>query len=232
MAEEIRDRVAERVAQRRKRGAMERERAAAGLPLLPPDLKHDDDAAVAYMQAEADGLALPPLANSSNDPPVPAPDPELEKNLSVVVSAIAAADNPIKIARLLSAILAGGVKRKALIQRINKSEAWLSKRLGLLNADKDIQRLIEAGELTESEYYDNRNNVAAGIKGRGESLRYQRMPTITIGIEAARVIAAILQELAAQHGAAPIRLEANTSKKDLTGILNQRAGEIRGLLKS
>lgn len=211
---------------------MERERAAAGLPLLPPNLKHDDDAAVAYMQAEAAGLALP--ANSSNDPAEPgsAANPELEKALSEAIQAIAAAGNPIKIARMLSAILAGGVKRKALIKRINKSEAWLSKRLGLLNADKDIQRLIEAGELTESEYYDNRHNVAAGIKGRGNSLRYQRMPTISIGIEAARALAAILQELAAQQGAAPIRLDANTSKKDLTGILNQRAGEIRGMLKS
>ena len=69
------------------------------------------------------------------------------------------------------------------------------------------------------------------MRGRGESLQYQRMLTVTINIEAARALAAILKDLAAQHGAAPIRLEADTSKKDLTSILNMRAGEIRGMQK-
>jgi hypothetical protein len=91
-----------------------------------------------------------------------------------------------------------------------------------------MQRLIEAGQLSESEYYDNRQNVKAGMRGRGESLQYQRMPTVTINIEAAHAIASILKNLAEQQGAAPIRFDANTSKKDLTSILNLRAGELRG----
>ena len=85
--------------------------------------------------------------------------------------------------------------------------------------------------MSESEYYDNRPNVKAGMRGQGASLQYQRMPTITITIEAARVLGAILKDLAAQHGAAPVRLDAATSKKDLTRILNLRAGEIRGMQK-
>ena len=207
MAEEIRDHLAERIAKRRAERALEDERLAAGLP-----------------------AALPATGGMAD--PKDRPDPEFEKALAEAIQAIAAGDNPIKIARLLSAILVGGVKRKAVLERLGKSDAWLSRRLGLLNADKDVQRLIETGELSEREYYNNRPNINQGIRGRGAALRYQRMPTITIGIEAARAIAAILQDLAIQQGAAPIRLDANTSKKDLTGILNQRAGEIRGMLKS
>jgi hypothetical protein len=120
------------------------------------------------------------------------------------------------------------MQRRDLINQISKSEGWLSKRLGLLNAPKDIQRLIEAGQLAESEYHDNRQNVKAGMRGRGESLQYQRMPTVTINIEAARALTEILKDLAEQQGAAPIRFDANTSKKDLTSILNLRAGELRG----
>jgi hypothetical protein len=54
------------------------------------------------------------------------------------------------------------------------------------------------------------------------------MPTVTINIEAARALTEILKDLAEQQGAAPIRFDANTSKKDLTSILNLRAGELRG----
>ena len=206
MAEEIRDKLVEAIAKRRAEHALQEERAAAGLPAETP----------VSMQA-----------GQKNKP-----DPELEKALSEVIRALAAGENPIKTAMMLSAILAGGVKRKEVTERIAKSDAWLSKRLGLLKATKDIQRLIEAGELSEREYYNNRPNISSGIKGRGELLRYQRMPTVTIGIEAARAIASILQELAAQQGAAPIHLDANTNKKDLTGILNLRAGEIREMIKS
>ena len=206
MAEEIKDKLAERIRLRRE----EDERARRGEKVVLP------------------AISQPTLAHQE---PKPEPNKEFDPVITEAINAIAAGDNPIKIARMLTAILAGEVKRKELTVRLCKSDAWLSKRLGLLNAPKDIQRLIEEGELTESEYYDNRQNVKAGIHGRGESLRYQRMPTVTISIEAAKAVASILQDLATQLGAAPIRFDEKSNKKDITGILNQRAGEIRGILK-
>ena len=206
MEEEIKDKLAERIRLRRE----EDERARRGEPAALPVVSQHT-----------------PAHQESN----PEPNKEFDPAISEVINAIAVGDKPLKIARMLTAILAGGVKRKELTVRLGKSDAWLSKRLGLLNAPKDIQRLIEAGELTESDYYDNRQNVNAGILGRGDSLRYKRMPTVTISIEAAKAVASILQDLATQLGAAPIRFDEKSNKKDITGILNQRAGEIRGILK-
>jgi hypothetical protein len=212
MAEEIPDKLAQRIEARRKAARLETE---AG-PAAP---------AVAATDATVARDKEPFLTETASKPNETIPE------IAEAINAIAAGANPLVVARLLSAVLATGMKRRELTDQIGKSEGWLSKRLGLLNAPKDIQRLIEAGQLSESEYHDNRQNVKAGMRGRGESLQYQRMPTITINIEAAHAIASILKDLAEQQGAAPIRFDANTSKKDLTSILNLRAGELRGMKK-
>lgn len=206
MAEQIKDKLAERIRLRREAD----ERTRRGEPAADPV------------------VATPVTAHQEAKPE---PSKDVDPAITAAINAIAAGDNPFNIARMLTAILAGEVTRKELIVHLGKSDAWLSKRLGLLNAPKDIQRLIEEGELSESEYYDNRQNINAGIQGRGESLRYQRMPTVTISIEAAKALASILQDLATQLGAAPIRFDDKSNKKDITGILNQRAGELRGILK-
>jgi hypothetical protein len=209
MAEEIQDKLAQRIEARRKAARLETE-AGPAAPVVAAT-----DATVAQDQEQFPSET----ASKPNET-----TPEIAKAINAIVSGA----NPLVVARLLSAVLATGMKRRELIDKIGKSEGWLSKRLGLLNAPKDMQRLIEAGQLSESEYYDNRQNVKAGMRGRGESLQYQRMPTVTINIEAAHAIASILKNLAEQQGAAPIRFDANTSKKDLTSILNLRAGELRG----
>jgi hypothetical protein len=207
MAEEIPDKLALRIEARRKAARLETE---AG-PAVPVEAATD---------AAQNKEQFPSETASKPNETIP--------EIAEAINAIASGANPLVVARLLSAVLATGMKRRELIDKIGKSEGWLSKRLGLLNAPKDIQHLIEAGRLSESEYHDNRQNVKAGMRGRGESLQYQRMPTVTINIEAARALTEILKELAEQQGAAPIRFDANTSKKDLTSILNLRAGELRG----
>ncbi len=212
MAEEIPDKLAQRIEARRKAARLETE---AG-PAAPVEAATDATVAQDKEQFLTETVLMPN---------------ETIPEIAEAINAIASGANPLTVARLLLAILAGGMKRRELTDQIGKSEGWLSKRLGLLNAPKDMQRLIESGQLTESEYHDNRQNVKAGVRGRGESLQYQRMPTVTINIEAARALAAILKDLAAQQGAAPIRLDADTSKKDLTSILNLRAGELRGMKK-
>ena len=212
MAEEIPDKLVQRIEARRKAARLETE----AVPALPVEAA--TDATVAQDKEQF-------LTETASKPNETIPE------IAEAINAIASGANPLVVARLLSAVLATGMKRRELIDKIRKSEGWLSKRLGLLNASKDIQHLIEAGRLSESEYHDNRQNVKAGIRGRGESLLYKRMPTVTISIEAARALASILKDLATQQGAAPIRLDADTSKKDLTSILNMRAGEIRGMQK-
>ena len=212
MAEQITDKLVQRIEARRKAARLETE-AVPAVPVVAAT-----DATVAQ-----DKEQFPSETASKHNETIP--------EIAEAINAIASGANSLLIARLLSAILAGGMKRRELTDKIGKSEGWLSKRLGLLNAPKDMQRLIEAGQLSESEYHDNRQNIKAGVRGRGESLQYKRMPTITINIEAARALASILKDLAAQQGAAPIRLDADTGKKDLTSILNMRAGEIRGMQK-
>lgn len=140
-----------------------------------------------------------------------------------VSEAIASGENPITVARLLAAL---GLNNKELSAALGKSKAWVSKRLGLLEAPITVQRLIESGELSESEYYNNRKNIQSGIKNTDGVLMYQRVQTIEINLEAARSLAAILSNLAATSGATPIKLEPDTSKKQIASILNERAGEI------
>lgn len=144
--------------------------------------------------------------------------------------AIAAGVNPMKVARLLSGIVSLGMAQKDLAAVLGVNKSWLSKRLGLLVAPIKVQQLIESGGLSESEYHNNKN-VALQIKGRAGMLEYQRMPQVTINIEAARSLVAILQMLADRHGATPINFKPASSKKDITSILTYRAGDILELLK-
>ena len=144
--------------------------------------------------------------------------------------AIAAGVNPMKVARLLSGIVSLGMAQKDLAVALSVNKSWLSKRLGLLVAPIKVQQLIESGGLSESEYHNNKN-VALQIKGRAGTLEYRRMPQVTINIEAAKSLASILQILADRHGASPIKLEPDASKKDITSILTYRASDILELLK-
>ncbi len=199
-----------------------------------PEIKIDK---LAQRIAARRAAAQPPTKRPGDEPVgvPPATDPDSadssnSNEIEAVRAAIAAGANPMNIARLLAEIIGQGMKHKALATALNKSAPWLSKRLALLHAPIDVQRLIERGALAESEYHNNRPHMQSRIKGSAAALKYQRMPTITISIEAARSLADILQVLANQHGAAPIRLDRD-SKKTLTAVLNLRAGEIKALLK-
>jgi len=165
--------------------------------------------------------------NPSSQPPL---DPTLETKIREARQAIAAGVNPMKVARLLSGIVSLGMAQKNLATALGVNKSWLSKRLGLLVAPIKVQQLIESGGLSESEYHNNKN-VALQIKSRAGMLEYRRMPTVTINIEAAKSLAAILQILADRHGASPIKLESAVSKKDITSILTYRAADILELLK-
>jgi len=175
-----------------------------------------------------------PKANEIKGTPVTASQPQLDSTLETKIrearEAIAAGVNPMKVARLLSGIISLGMAQKDLAAALGVNKSWLSKRLGLLMAPIKVQQLIEWGGLSESEYHNNKN-VALQIKGRAGTLEYRRMPQVTINIEAARSLVAILQILADRHGATPINFKPAGSKKDITSILTYRAGDILELLK-
>lgn len=175
-----------------------------------------------------------PKANEIKEAPVTASQPPLDSTLETKIrqarEAIAAGVNPMKVARLLSGIVSLGMAQKDLAAALGVNKSWLSKRLGLLVAPIKVQQLIESGGLSESEYHNNKS-VALQIKGRAGMLEYQRMPQVTINIEAARSLVAILQKLADRHGATPINVKPASSKKDITSILTYRAGDILELLK-
>ena len=175
-----------------------------------------------------------PSAYEIKETPATASQPQLDSNPETKIrearQAIAAGVNPMKVARLLSGIVSLGMAQKDLAAALGVNKSWLSKRLGLLVAPVKVQQLIESGGLSESEYHNNKN-VGLQIKGRAGMLEYQRMPQVTINIEAARSLVAILQILADQHGATPINFKPASSKKDITSILTYRAGDILELLK-
>jgi hypothetical protein len=65
----------------------------------------------------------------------------------------------------------------------------------------------------------------------GGEADYQRVPTVSISIDAAKSIAVIFQRIAEKNGAASIRIDSSASKKDLSSIINLRAAEMKGLFE-
>jgi hypothetical protein len=221
--EPIRDRLAERIAARRAEAARE-EQQAQGVHEANPATS-ETGANPTYALSSANEIKQTPV--TASQPPL---DLTLETKIREAHQAIAAGVNPMKVARLLSGIVSLGMAQKDLAAALDVNKSWLSKRLGLLVAPIKVQQLIESGGLSESEYHNNKN-VALQIKGRAGMLEYRRMPTVTINIEAARSLVAILQKLADRHGATPINVKPASSKKDITSILTYRAGDILERLK-
>jgi len=159
------------------------------------------------------------------------PCSDIQPEITCISEALDRGDNPIAIARLLLiAMESCRVSGKELSALISKSEGWISKTIALLKAPADIQQQLEDKLITQSDYAKSLERRPRAIEGVGR-IDYQRMPTVIIGIEAARSLAFILQILADNHATTPIKVDANTTKKDLSNILNLRSAEIRGLLK-
>jgi hypothetical protein len=157
-------------------------------------------------------------ANISKIPP---------EKLANLIAAMERGENPLVVARLIADILAGEVKNITLAHELKVSPPWVSKRLSLLSAPQEVQKLIEAGSISETEYYNNREHVEKQVnKKNGHRLKYQRMPTVTISIEAAQTLAELLQKITIREKLSPIKLDKNATKKELTSILNFRTSEI------
>jgi hypothetical protein len=212
MAEEVKDKLAERIAERRAR-------AAAG-----------------YLQSAAAGIPQPYLVSDGPETAVSTESSEkfpseilFVSQLAVVIeakSAITSGENAVHLARRLSLIVKGGVSQRDLAAALGKSKSWVSKRIGLLHAPDAVQRLIETGQLSESDYYDNQKNVLSGIKDAVGGFKYQRAQTVRIKFEAARLLALMLRDLAERNRAAPVLVRDWGNKKQIESILNARSAEL------
>jgi hypothetical protein len=213
MSDPIKDRLAQRIAARRAQEAARTD--AAATPAAPAP----------STPAASPLPTASPVAGAAPAPRFGFTDSQIAA-IAAAKAAIASGENAMLLARRLAPLVADGITRSVLADALVKSKPWVSKVLSLLTASPDIQRMIESGQLAPNEYYDNRLIVETSVKGRSDPSRTQRMSRVSIYSSAARDIAMLLQHLAKQHGAAPIRVDSAMSLRDLTNILNLRGSEI------
>jgi hypothetical protein len=222
MSIELKDKLAERIRKRREEAA-----ATEQTGKIPP-------VAVAPVFETLPEISKPLeiVENPTIRPASGKVNSEVQKLVAFAVEAIEQNKNPMQIAKMLSAILEAGLNSKELADEIRMSKAWVSKRLGLLKAPQELQQQIEAGLLSEHEYYNHRSRVEAeSSRKKKQTLQYARMPTVTISIEAAHALAGILKKLTITHNLMPITLDHKTGKKELVSILNLRPLDILKAIK-
>lgn len=238
MAQDLpKDKLAQRIAQRR---AAQAKADGAGLPeaVAPPPAAATD--------------SVPSLAPSAPIPTTPAPSPSalgvlapapVKKfptetfspaqlaALKDLRDAMHLGENPLALARRLALLANNRGMRSEVAAAIDKTPSWVTKKLLLLEAPKEVQKLIEDGKLAESAYHDDRLSTKASIRGKGANLRFEREPRGKVSKTAMRNIAQMFQDIAEAHGLAPVRIPDTMSLTDLEYILNTRASEIRAALK-
>lgn len=240
MVEELKGKLELRIQKKRDEAARLAAAAASGQPPAVPA-----EVAPVLRSVETTALLSPAVASapvqkfpSETFAATPAPSPKTSKAtkedlaplLDAARDAIASNKNAMSIARQLGQLIGHGLRNKDLTEELGQSKSWVSKKLALLTAPVKVQRLIEAGELPESDYH-NTKNVTAQIKGRAGTLEYRRMPTVTISLETAKSLAAILRIIAEENGDTSLVIPATPSRKDLTSLLDLRTAGIFELIK-
>ena len=213
MAEEIKDKLEARIARRREEAA----RARGEIPATVPPVE-----LVAVVAPVAAGKNFAPESYS------------LAQRVAIkdLRDAIALRQNAMTIARKLALLVTNRGMRSQVAAALDRTPSWVTKKLLLLEAPKEIQALIERGELAESAYYDDRVVLVASVKGRGAGVRLEREPRGKVSKTAMLNIAVIFKELVATYGLAPIRIGDAVSMTALEYILNTRAGEILAAIKA
>ena len=134
-----------------------------------------------------------------------------------------------------------GLKKKDIAKLLHCSESWVYKKLSLLEAPQQVQDLIERGELSESEYYNNRVSIEAKINSLHNSAPSDeaprsdtkppradvRTPMLSIPVDVALALAKWIKDEAQSRGVNPVELGDKPTKKELAAILS-RVSELRG----
>lgn len=106
-----------------------------------------------------------------------------------------------------------------LAERVGVKQGWVSKKLSLLSAPAAVQTLIANGELAETDYYNNKDGVLAGVAGDGASPA--RAKTVAVPLQDVVEIAKLFRELATLHQLNEIELGAVPKKKELLAIMSR-----------
>jgi ParB/RepB/Spo0J family partition protein len=168
------------------------------------------------------------LARSVNDS-----EDERELRLVQITENVHREDyEPLELAEELGALKHDyGLSNNELAELLHLSKGWVSKKLSLLEAPAEVRARIARGELSETEYYNNKAQVMATVEAsaRGGAKGEVRTPMVSIPMDVAIELAELLRDLATDHGANPISISEKPTKKELIAIMTTRAREIRGL---
>lgn len=139
-------------------------------------------------------------------------------------------NRPVDRARRLAHYHSSGISQGDIASALGVGQPWVSKRIALTQASTDVLQKIEAGALSETAYYTKRAEMGAGSKGCVRLPRRRRPGKMNISIDAARAVVEILEHLAREHNVTPIQAGLLDDSRQLTVIIDNRAGELRDAL--
>lgn len=239
MAEELKDKLALRIQKRREEEAAKAAASAvqpapvpvAVVPVVEVVETVTPAVAVQKFPTETFGAPLPAAPVAVAKPASTAvSNPVLDAKIAETREAIQSGKNPMAIARLMGELVGLGQRNKDLTGALGMSKSAVTKKLALLSAPVKAQKLIESGELPESDYYNNKN-IKAQIKTKAGKLEYKRMPTVSISLETALALTSILRIIAEENGDTSLMLPDSPSRKDISALLDLRAGHILRLIQ-
>jgi predicted transcriptional regulator len=139
-------------------------------------------------------------------------------------------DRPVDRARKLAYYFASGLSQGEIASALGVGQPWVSKRIALTQASKEVLQKIEMGALSETAYYTKRGEAGTGLNGGVQVSKRKRSGSVHITIEAARAVVAILECIARKHNAPPVPMDTLDDSKLLSLIIDMRAGELRDVL--
>lgn len=121
-----------------------------------------------------------------------------------------------------------------LAAKVGVSKSWISKKLSLLKAPPEIQEAIRSGELAETDYYNNKEAVKAGVatkkeKPEGSETKSSGPKTVAIPFDDAIELATILVSLAKRGGINDLEISPEPTKKELLAVL-LRVDDVKGFV--
>lgn len=139
---------------------------------------------------------------------------------------------PLDLAREIATLKeAYGWTNRAIAERLAVHESWISKKLSLLDAPEEVRARIAAGELSETEYYNNKSAAVEKAKRpASEKSDDVRTPMVSITLSTATTLAELLKVLAEKHGGNPVSLGAKPTKKEVIAVLTTRAKDLLRLI--
>jgi len=139
-------------------------------------------------------------------------------------------DRPVDRARKLAHYFASGISQGEIASALGVGQPWVSKRIALTQASKDVLQQIESGALSETGYYTKRGELGTGLNGGAQLSKRKRPGTVHITIDAGRAVVAIFEYIARKLNASPIPMDSLDDSRLLSLVIDMRASELRDAL--